>query len=1293
MYMPHRPPLHRTHFPLAPQDDFIAYLRHQYAVIDDHLRQRDAAVAAAAAAAGGGLPSWEIERAADDGGAGVAGARDDNGAAAPPTGAQPGAPADRHDASLTVDAPPAGGAGGSAGGAGGDGAGGPDRDGRDLDAELADLLAWAYPGYAPPQPVQVRYMPAPDVGASAAARAGDAEPRAATADAAAGRPAPPAPRPAAFTADTGIRTGLLTRERPRAVPRHRAALAWQSGVAGVAAAAAAGAGTGGGGGAGAGAAVADDAPRILTDFVVSTGQSKRRHDKKKWKKDSDPSASAPAAAGAPAVARAPPAPRAPRPPPAARKPPVPPRPAPAPAPATVRVSMPPPTSAPAPAPAPAPVPEPIPAAASTVPPRVPGPPAAPAPAAAVAPPSPPPMPPVSIDDTPQAPPGVGPTFESESSAPPDALAASPDVPRPAPAGAGAPAPPADEPPAADPPELPMMSPARREPPPMLAAAGTSLADGEFRSPIGPPVTAPLSPPAHPGSAHGAPAEPTGAAGDASGGVGWDVTTDGGAAADDATRGDANGAADAGTSSSAGDAGAADARVDDDGDGYADGGGGDDGGSVDNEDDDGLDDEAEDDDGDTDASYEDGGGGSSDGAGRAGGVAPDVAPAAAAAAGAPARPPSSPPAPPPAAAPDIDYSDMFPEFRSIFTGCMPSSLLGAVAGGNWAAQARVAARGREAATTPEVAAAHLSAVLEDWRVFRDAVPGGSAAAAAAAERLRAAAPAVKPDGGPAGPGGDPFDAGDVDDAGGGGADGYADAPPLPAYRDPSPGAPPPRLIRVVHDRREVSAIVGRALAGSADWAELPPEVGTAPLWHVMWSWSKPPVTRNLLLVWQRVNHFRNAAELTRKDLLKKNLSRYTVLGGRMAAAFSIQPPTFVLPSQYLQFAEAFGRAAMPSADKPQAADNMTRLLAQLDAAGRGPGGAGAGAGAAPRPADPNVWIMKPVGLSRGRGIRVINDIGQVRYSEDMVIQRYIHNPLTLGGHKFDLRIYVLVTSFSPLEAFIYKRGFARLTSRPFNLNPDGLTDRFVHLTNAAVQREAVAAGGGGGGGGGGGVAGDGGTLPCLRGAAPDEAGGTKCSLAYLWRRLAAEGVDTTAVWEGVRDVVVKSLVCADDVIPAQPNSFELFGYDVLIDDTLRPWLIEVNSSPSMETDSPLDVATKAALIADTLAVVDAPPFDHDALLAVLRRRAAAAESHARRGLNAASAAAGFGSGGGAAARMSPADRRQLNADLAAILRGRRPRRLGEVPATLGDYERLAPGSDAFMRAMKLKLAHLRGRGGP
>lgn len=84
--------------------------------------------------------------------------------------------------------------------------------------------------------------------------------------------------------------------------------------------------------------------------------------------------------------------------------------------------------------------------------------------------------------------------------------------------------------------------------------------------------------------------------------------------------------------------------------------------------------------------------------------------------------------------------------------------------------------------------------------------------------------------------------------------------------------------------------------------------------------------------------------------------------------------------------------------------------------------------------------------------------RLRKNRAHLVQRYIHNPLLVRGFKFDLRVYVLVTSFDPLRVYIYRDGLARFCSAPYSTTAAGLRDRYRHLTNYSVnKRSAVRAG--------------------------------------------------------------------------------------------------------------------------------------------------------------------------------------------------------------------------------------------
>jgi len=74
------------------------------------------------------------------------------------------------------------------------------------------------------------------------------------------------------------------------------------------------------------------------------------------------------------------------------------------------------------------------------------------------------------------------------------------------------------------------------------------------------------------------------------------------------------------------------------------------------------------------------------------------------------------------------------------------------------------------------------------------------------------------------------------------------------------------------------------------------------------------------------------------------------------------------------------------------------------------------------------------------------------SEKSVICKYISNPLLVNGHKFDLRIYVLITSIDPLRIYVFNEGLARFASEPYS-HKVGTKNLFQHLTNYSINKKS------------------------------------------------------------------------------------------------------------------------------------------------------------------------------------------------------------------------------------------------
>ncbi len=70
---------------------------------------------------------------------------------------------------------------------------------------------------------------------------------------------------------------------------------------------------------------------------------------------------------------------------------------------------------------------------------------------------------------------------------------------------------------------------------------------------------------------------------------------------------------------------------------------------------------------------------------------------------------------------------------------------------------------------------------------------------------------------------------------------------------------------------------------------------------------------------------------------------------------------------------------------------------------------------------------------------------------VVISRYVTNPLLINSHKFDLRLYVLVTSYEPLRVYVFKEGLVRFASESYSTKA-AKSNQFMHLTNYSINKK-------------------------------------------------------------------------------------------------------------------------------------------------------------------------------------------------------------------------------------------------
>jgi len=199
-----------------------------------------------------------------------------------------------------------------------------------------------------------------------------------------------------------------------------------------------------------------------------------------------------------------------------------------------------------------------------------------------------------------------------------------------------------------------------------------------------------------------------------------------------------------------------------------------------------------------------------------------------------------------------------------------------------------------------------------------------------------------------------------------------------------------------------------------------------------------------------------------------------------------------------------------------------------------------------------WVLKPCLAGASKGIQVRRGQAALHAQKtsvsEIVAQEYLERPfLGLGGRKFHLRLYVLVSRWSPTIAYLFDEGLVFHSRHNYASSGPG-TGRDV-FSSISKSVEAF-------------------------------------SLAELWRRLDSSTLNTfqesttsglntsNGVQQQIRDALVEVLSDSADSFNVFSNleeergfsCFDLLGADIILDEQLQPFIMEINVGPNLWIDN-------------------------------------------------------------------------------------------------------------------------------
>jgi len=257
--------------------------------------------------------------------------------------------------------------------------------------------------------------------------------------------------------------------------------------------------------------------------------------------------------------------------------------------------------------------------------------------------------------------------------------------------------------------------------------------------------------------------------------------------------------------------------------------------------------------------------------------------------------------------------------------------------------------------------------------------------------------------------------------------------------------------------------------------------------------------------------------------------------------------------------------------------------------------------------PPIYIIKRPGLARGQGVHLVGSLADVDYLRNEtspchplnktkpIAQEYIKDVLLIEGHKVTLRVYVTITSLDPLRVYVFPNGLVRICSKKYATDMKSLSDPFVHVDSIDindVNEEAF--------------------VKEMENS-PVEHEGLRVQISTLLKMLTEQGMNGTRLWQEIQHVALMAILGSEEPMfkeylemttvnrTRKTTPFEMTGYDVLVDRSGKPYILEINNTPSMAPHTVMENGIKKQLLHDLFDLVDIENKQYNEVAKITNRK--------------------------------------------------------------------------------------------